>query len=425
MDNVYIVDKTAENIEMFIKEGGKKKNFIVETITEQNYKIVYENLLQAGDAFLDFLEDTRNSDSATWCLENDVFYLCTSDSAWIDESDDIRSYENFNIIKDLTTKYSQGYPSAVVQIGCNPGLVSLFVKEAIDKIVTTANNFKIKIQRRKLLKLLHQNKYNEVAKIIGLESIIISDYDTLQTKNNLALEDALYNTWSPSGLFDEAFSLVELSLGTNCDLDKLEGYIKTYNPDDGYCLLNVIGMDVSEETYSPHGKFLGHLITHEEVLSLGNYFSYYQDETLIYKPTVYFSYRPSEIALASLNKARAKNNLKPTKYIRLTDELTMGGEYVGVILKTKMVGSYYLGTGLELEELKVNYPCETPTIIQVSAPAVSTFKWMIENPQAGLLLPEFLPHQKIIAGTTKYLGEYDFHKIETKVEAFAKIKKRL
>lgn len=59
--------------------------------------------------------------------------------------------------------------------------------------------------------------------------------------------------------------------------------------------------------------------------------------------------------------------------------------------------------------------------MQVTATAVNAFKWIIQNPKAGLLFPEELPEDFILEEARKYLGPYDFHKNDAQFKALSGI----
>ncbi len=418
--NIFIIDKDPANQKAFVNEGGNAENFLTIEVTKQNYRSVYKKLLKLGDALLDFSESTGNVDSLKWCLERDVHYLSTSSSYWHEDDDDnATSYANFLRLKKLTKKYPKGSASATIEIGANPGLVSLFVKRALREIINSKENTK---DNRTLAKLITKNDYAAVAQKLNLETIIISDLDTLTPVNGYEGDDYLANTWSPIGLYDEAVSYIELHLGTSFDLKKLDGKIKRHNKKDGYTKLNIRGIDTSEKTYYPGGYFLGAIITHEEALSIGTHLSVFnEDGKRMYSPTVYFSYRPSEAAFSALQKVRLKDYEQPKTFVKLTNQIATGSEYLGVILTGDKLGSYYFGTAVDVETVRKYHQDETPTILQVSATAVSAFKWIIANPKHGLLFPEELPEDFILENAEKYLGAYNFHTINEKFTALSGI----
>lgn len=414
MKQLFVIDMSLDDRNEFIKEGGYKDNFLVHHVTKENHLSIYEKYLRQGDALLDFSEKTSNNDTLTWCLEQGVFYLSTSASSWPEDDLSISAYDQFISLIEREKKYQKGYPTAVVEIGCNPGLVSLFAKKALREMAQAVDpNLFSKEELVALRDYQRKGQSNHLAKALGVDAIIISDYDTLSVNGEIDNDDTLYSTWSPSGLYDEAVAHVEFRLGTDFNIETIQDKVKIYHEHDGYIQLNLKGIDTLETTYSPHGYFEGHLITHEETMSLASYLSILnEEEKSLYRPTVYFSYRPNELAVQALVKVKQSAYQKPKAFKKLDETLVSGGEYVGVIINSQTHGAYYYGSGLELDVLKRDYPKETPTIIQVTATAVSAFKWMLKNPQLGLVLPEKLPEDEILKDAQKYLKQYDFHPIK-------------
>lgn len=412
---LFVIDKLDVDMPEFLKQDGLKENFIIQYIESTNYKDIYAKYLKKGDVLLDFSDRTKNINSLEWCLEHGVLYLSTSDSSWPDDLTWDSSYAHFVIMREIRKNYSTGYPTAVVQFGCNPGIVSVFAKKALEELIETSKSPYVIFNRKKLKHLLENDNYAEASRLLKLETIIITDYDTQQIKKMDLDDNTLYNTWNPDGLYDEACSNIEICVGTHYEMAELETSVKDYVEEDGYCMLNKRGVDVVCSTYSPLGIFDGHIITHEEVFSIGDYFSLKDDnEKSIYRPTVFFSYRPSDVAMWSLDKIKQKGykNLDNSKII--TDEIISGGEAVGIVIQGKRFKSVYYGSTVEVEDLKKRLPEETPTIIQVTASAIAAFKWMIKNPNEGMRFPEELPVEEILLDAQKYLGKYELKKVREK-----------
>ena len=119
-----------------------------------------------------------------------------------------------NLIKQ---KYSSNpltnkYP-IVLQHGNNPGLVSHFVKAGIEYIVK--KQFK---KDKKLKELIKNNKFNEVARLIGIKMIHVNDID-LQEVNGNYKEDTLYSTWCIDSFFFEMLSEATINIGTHENID--------------------------------------------------------------------------------------------------------------------------------------------------------------------------------------------------------------
>lgn len=147
-------------------------------------------------------------------------------------------------------------------------------------------------------------------------------------------------------------------------------------------------------------------MTHDEIFSIGRYLSIFNDDNkIVYKPTIVFSYRPCDLALTSLTKIKNNNYLRPIN-TNLITQIVSGGESVGVILSGKYFKTRYYGNSININDLKNKFPFETPTIIQVSASCIAGLKYIINNQKLGLCFPEDLPHNDILQLASKYLGGY-------------------
>lgn len=166
--------------------------------------------------------------------------------------------------------------------------------------------------------------------------------------------------------------------------------------------MNISATQVTDQSFSPWGSFIGHIIPHEEIYSTSYFLSIYDNtRKLIYKPTSFFVYRPCEVALESLFAAYKNNFIGTKEHLISLSEIAKGGEAVGVVLEGKNFKTRYFGNKLE-----VPLTHETPTILQVSASAFAAFRYMLEYPEQGFLFPEELDDEKLLAYAKPYLKEY-------------------
>jgi homospermidine synthase len=67
--------------------------------------------------------------------------------------------------------------------------------------------------------------------------------------------------------------------------------------------------------------------------------------------------------------------------------------------------SWWTGSVLSVEESRRLVPHQNATTMQVAIGLVSAVMWMIENPRKGVLLPDDLPHDRILDIARPYLGK--------------------
>ena len=191
------------------------------------------------------------------------------------------------------------YP-IVLQHGNNPGLVSHFVKAAIDYIIHT--QFK---HDRHLKSLLKAGKYNEIAQHIGLKMIHVNDIDLQKVKGEFK-KDLLISPWCIDSFWFEMLSEATFDAGTHEDMNYQEELNK-YNQEKGYCEFTNLAVDKKCRTYYPNGLFEGHMVPHEETITIA--------ESLEIKENGKTTYRPSVINMFCLQKAVKWNIENGADYI--------------------------------------------------------------------------------------------------------------
>jgi homospermidine synthase len=94
--------------------------------------------LKAGDLLLNLSVDVSSHDLVEWCAEHGVLYVDTSIEPWPGVFDNpmltLRERTNYRTREEmlkLGRRLEPGAPTAVVDHGANPGLVSHFVKQAL------------------------------------------------------------------------------------------------------------------------------------------------------------------------------------------------------------------------------------------------------------------------------------------------------
>lgn len=388
----YCIDAKSENKEIFVNYGGLAEHFTLLNVTKENY-ISFLKSIKSGDCLLDFSTHIKNLDILEYCLLHNIHYLFTADSSWPDDRAWFTIHEHFLLHNKLHQKYRKNYPTCVAEFGMNPGLISIFVKECINEIITNDNSLFIKVFRRYLKHLIKSNNYGKVAKLLKIELIEEVDIDTQKTEIPYK-EDTIFSTWNVDAFYAEAMSSPEIAYAKNSDLYKFDTFFDV-DINDQFISLYERGVSYNEISYCSKGEFSGHLLAHEEIFSIRNYLTYKK-----YRPTVVFVYRPCEYAERSLQSNilfRASYN-----HIISKKEIIDGGEEVGVIIQGKRFKTRYYSNYLESSQT-IN---ESATIRQVAVGAYAAFKYMQAHPNEGMLFPEDLDRKEIMEFIRKYLKTF-------------------
>ena len=113
-------------------------NYAQERVTPENLPALLGRYLGRGDLLIDLAWNIDCSTIVQWCHDNDVLYVNTSTEVW-DPYEDIASvpppdrtlYVRHLGLRTLRESWSEPGPTAVIEHGANPGLVSHWTKVAL------------------------------------------------------------------------------------------------------------------------------------------------------------------------------------------------------------------------------------------------------------------------------------------------------
>ena len=153
------------------------------------------------------------------------------------------------------------------------------------------------------------------------------------------------------------------------------------------------------------GPYHGFLITHGESISIADHLTLKEGDAVRYRPTVHYAYYPCDDAVLSLHEAAGHNwQLQSHQHI-LRDEITQGIDELGVLLMGHARGAYWYGSRLSIRQARRLLPHNSATSLQVVAGVLGGMVWAMRNPQAGVVEPEDLDHELVLAIAGPYLGE--------------------
>ncbi len=82
-----------------------------------------------------------------------------------------------------------------------------------------------------------------------------------------------------------------------------QGHTFTHGP--GHAIwIDRPGGDTRVRSWCPGGPQFGHLVTHNEALSIADYYPVRQDERAVYRPTCHYAYNPCNDAILSLHEVK-------------------------------------------------------------------------------------------------------------------------
>jgi homospermidine synthase len=226
-------------------------------------------------------------------------------------------------LRRMVARWSEAGPTAVIEHGANPGLISHFTKHALLDIAGRS------LEDRKFTgadaeAIAHHAKareFNHLAHRLGVKVIHCSERDT-QVSNQPKEVDEFVNTWSVEGLYEEGTAPAEMGWGTHeCELIPGSKF-HTAGPRNQICLAT-FGMNTWVRSWVPSGEIIGMVIRHGEAFSISDYLTVHDRRgEAVYRPTVHYAYCPSDAAIASLHEVRMHNyRLQEQQRIRQHNEL--------------------------------------------------------------------------------------------------------
>ncbi len=375
--------------------------FIVDPLTRENYQDRLRPLLRAGDFLLNLSVDVSSVALIRLCNELGALYLDTCIEPWVggytDPSLTPSERSNYALRESALTVAADcaGGPTAVLTHGANPGLVSHLVKEALLELAQeTGRNTGVPTTRA---------GWANLARALSVKVIHIAERDT-QSADIAKAPGEFVNTWSIDGFVSEGCQPAELGWGSHEKTFPADARHHAFGRDSAIYLERP-GAGTRVRTWTPlEGPFHGFLVTHNESISISDYYTGTEDGAVAYRPTVHYAYHPCDDAVVSLHELAGKNwKMQPHQRLMM-DEIVRGTDELGVLLMGHARGAYWYGSRLSIEEARALAPYNNATSLQVTAAVLGGIIWAMENPRRGVVEPDEIDHARIMEIARPYLG---------------------
>lgn len=396
---VKIISRSEDKTEV-AKEFGVE--FQVQALTEGNYESVLEACLKEGDFLLNLSLDVSSLALIRFCWRRRILYLDTCIEPWAgrytDTSASLSQRTNYALREEVLAFRldKRTGPTAIVTQGANPGLASMFVKQALLNIAVDND--------LDMPKPACYEDWATLSRRLGIKTIHIAERDT-QIEGQRKKPDEFVNTWSVTGFVAEALQPAELGWGS---------HERHWQPDaarhgfgcDAAIYLSRPGAATRVRSWTPlEDAYQGFLITHGESISIADHLALRENGSIVYRPTVHYAYHPCDDAVLSMHELAGKNwRLQRNKRI-MRDEITHGIDELGVLLMGNGKGAYWYGSRLTIEEARKLAPHNTATSLQVAAGVLGGMVWALRNPEAGTVEPDDIDYELVLEIAKPYLGE--------------------
>jgi homospermidine synthase len=387
--------------------------FVKNKVTQENLGKLLGKYLAAGDVLIDLAWNIDACEILQWCHDKGVLYVNTSTEVW----DPYAGAENkhptertlyhrhMNLRAMMATWKTPG-PTAVLEHGANPGLISHFTKHGLLEIAgATLAEKKVKGKAAEELKQAVKDKaFNHIAMLTGVKVIHCSERDT-QISDVPKQVDEFVNTWSIEGFREEGITTAELGWGTHEKELPQYAYTHKKGPKNQICLARM-GMNTWVRTWVPNYNVRGMVVRHGEAFTISDHLTVWKNGKAVYRPTMHYAYCPSDAAIISLQELRGYNYELQPKLRIMNDEITQGSDILGALLMGHAFNSWWVGSDLSIEQSRKLVPHQNATTMQVAISVVAATLWMIANPARGVVVPDDLPHEFVLGVSMPYLGNF-------------------
>ncbi|MDD5103522.1 MAG: saccharopine dehydrogenase C-terminal domain-containing protein [Candidatus Peribacteraceae bacterium] len=370
------------------------------------------SILKRGDLLVDLAWNIACTDLLNWCHRNGALYINTSVELW----DPYEGREHFHpceqtlyvrhmAIRALMHSWKdKPGPTAVLEHGANPGLVSHFAKKALLDIGERLISEKMHDPRREAINhAMRYGNFAELTALLNVQTIHISEIDT-QIAHTPHDPHTFLNTWSVEGFREEGTAPAEMGWGTHERTMPEDGCAHISGPRNQICLKR-FGIDTRVKSRVPSQEIVGMIVRHGEAFTLSDALTTWNDDgTPAHRPTVHYAYCPCAEALRSFEDLCARNFAAPDKWRILGDDIQSGIDELGVLLMGHDFKAWWMGTILSIDEARRLVPGQNATTLQVAASVMAAVRWMIRHPNEGVRIPDQLPHREILEAAAPYLG---------------------
>ncbi len=381
-------------------------------LTPDNYDEFLAARCTSGDILLDLAWNIDSPTIIEWCHHHGVRYLNTSVEVWDPYVDletvhptDRTLYVRHMELRRRRDAWQHRGPTAVVEHGANPGLVSHFAKQALTEIAARLlSDGRAGDRTRGLEQALADRSYPLLAELTGTKVIHISERDT-QLPSLPKRPNEFVNTWSVEGLYEEGVAPAELGWGTHERTLPVGAHQHSDGPRNQICIARP-GMETWVRSWVPSGPIHGMVIRHGEAFTISDHLTVWDPATgdARYRPTVHYAYHPSDSAIASVLELRMRNLEMQSSRRILNNEIVSGTDELGVLLMGHDYTSWWTGSILGIDEARTKVPGQSATTVQVAASVCAALLWMCDVPEAGLCVPDDLPWESVLAAARPYLG---------------------
>jgi homospermidine synthase len=379
--------------------------FIHAAVTRENYRDMLTPLLTAGGGqgfCVNLSVDTSSLEIMEFCREIGALYIDTVVEPWpgfyFNNAGGNAARTNYALRETVLAakRKNPGGVTAVSCCGANPGMVSWFVKQALVNLAKDTGLAMAEPTTRE--------GWARYMQALGVKGVHIAERDTQRAKTPKPM-GVFVNTWSVEGFLSEGMQPAELGWGTHETWMPANG--RTHTTGCGAAIyLEQPGANTRVRSWCPTpGPQYGFLVTHNESISIADYFTVREGDKAVFRPTCHYAYHPANDAVLSLHELFGNGGTVQEEHHILDEhEIVDGIDELGVLLYGHAKNAYWYGSQLSVEETRQIAPYQNATGMQVTSAVLAGMVWALENPTAGIVEADEMDYKRCLEVQLPYLG---------------------
>ena len=129
-----------------------------------------------------------------------------------------------------------------------------------------------------------------------------------------------------------------------------------------------------------YGAQFGFLVTHNESISISDYFTLQEEGTPVYRPTCMYAYHPSDDTVNSVDEILGSGKVQDVWKILKPHEIVDGFDELGVLIYGHAKNAYWYGSQLTIQDTVKKVQGQNATGLQVTTAVIAGMIWAMENP---------------------------------------------
>jgi homospermidine synthase len=383
----------------------RELRFMQVAITKENYRDVLTPLLTGGPGrgmVINLSVDTSSVALMELAKDLDAFYIDTVVEPWpgfyTDRSSSVSQRSNYALRETLLDlrRRKPGGVTAVSCCGANPGMVSWMVKQAL---LDVARDTGLKHAEPKT-----REEWGKLMQAVGVKGVHIAERDTQRARDPKPF-GKFVNTWSVEGFVSEGLQPAEAGWGTHEKTLPPGGSRHDFGSDAAIYLARP-GAGTRVRSWTPTAQAQhAWMITHNESISIADYFTVREGVKVTYRPTCHYAYHPCDDAVLSLHEMAGKQWTPQETWQILTEkDIIDGVDELGVLLYGHGKNAYWFGSQLSIEQTRAVAPYQNATGLQVTSAVLAGIVWMLENPDRGIVEADEMDFRRCLDVQRPYLG---------------------